>query len=50
MWFEKKKMSISEVSEFSILPYTWKQKLGNLEKFSFTSIFYRFGCIKPGKD
>ena len=34
---EKKK--ISEVSEFSILPYTQNRKLGNLGKFSFTSIF-----------
>ena len=30
-------MPISEVSEFSILPYTWKRKLGILGKFSFTS-------------
>ena len=45
VWEEK--MSISEVSRFSILP---NQKLGNLRKFSFSSIFYRFGCIKLGKD
>ena len=32
-------MPISEVSEFSIWPYTQNQKLGNLGKFSFTSIF-----------
>ena len=34
---EKKKTS--EVSEFSILPYTQNRKLGNLGKFSFTSTF-----------
>ena len=34
---EKKK--ISEVSEFSILPYTQNRKLGNLRKFSFSSNF-----------
>ena len=34
---EKKK--ISEVSEFSILPYTQNRKLGNLGKCSFTSNF-----------
>ena len=37
IWEEK--MPISEVSEFSILPYTWNRKLGNLGKFSFTYIF-----------
>ena len=36
MWFNKKKILISEVSEFSILPYTQNRKLGNLGKFSFT--------------
>ena len=47
------KMSISEISEFSILPYTWNRKLGNLGKFWFTSIFYivlvalSMGKIKP---
>ena len=39
MWFEKRKMPISEVSEFSILPYTQNRKLGNLGKCSFTSNF-----------
>ena len=34
---EKKK--ISEISEFSILPYTQNRKLGNLGKCSFTSNF-----------
>ena len=34
VWEEK--MPISEVSEFSILPYTQNGKLGNLGKFSFT--------------
>ena len=34
---EKKK--ISEVSEFSILPYTQNRKLGNLGNFYFTSNF-----------
>ena len=33
MWFNKKKETISEVSEFSILTYTQNQKLGNLGKF-----------------
>ena len=47
IWEEK--MPISEVSEFSILPYTWNRKLGNLGKFSFTSNFYRFHYIKHGK-
>ena len=35
MSFEKRKMPISEVSEFSILPYTQNRKLGNLRKCSF---------------
>ena len=34
---EKKK--ISEVSKFSILPYTQNRKLGDLGKCSFTSNF-----------
>ena len=34
-----KKVKISEVSEFLILPYTKNQKLGNLGKCSFTSNF-----------
>ena len=34
-----KKVKISEVSEFSILSYTQKRKLGNLGKCSFTSNF-----------
>ena len=33
MWFNKKKKTIFEVSEFSILPYTQNWKLGNLGKF-----------------
>ena len=37
----EKKVKISEVSEFSILPYTQNRKLGNLGKFSFTSNFER---------
>ena len=32
-------MKISEVSEFSILPYTQNRKLGNLGNFYFTSNF-----------
>ena len=32
MWFKKKKKTISEVFEFSILAYTQNQKLGNLGK------------------
>ena len=34
-----KKVKISEVSEFSILSYTQKRKLGNLGKCSFTPNF-----------
>ena len=33
MWFNKKKETMSEVSEFSILAYTQNRKLGNLGKF-----------------
>ena len=33
------KGKISDVSEFSILPYTQNRKLGNLGKCSFTSNF-----------
>ena len=33
MWFNNKKIPISEVSEFSILPYTQNRKLGNLGSF-----------------
>ena len=33
------KVKISEVSEFSILPYTQNRKLGNLGNFYFTSNF-----------
>ena len=43
------KMPIFVVSEFSILPYTWNQKRGNLEKFSFTLNFYHLHYIKHGK-
>ena len=32
-------MKIFEVSGFSVLPYVQNRKLGNLEKFSFTSNF-----------
>ena len=32
-------MEISEVSEFSILPYTQNRKLGNLEECPFASNF-----------
>ena len=34
-----KKKKISKVSEFSILACTWNEKLRNLGKFSFTSVF-----------
>ena len=33
MWFNTKKKTVSEVSEFSILVYTQNRKLGNLGKF-----------------
>ena len=36
MCFGNKKKTISDVSEFSILPYTQNRKLGNLGKFYFT--------------
>ena len=49
-WGLRRKRPISEVSEFSILPYTWYRKLGNLRKFSFTLNFYCFNCIKHGKN
>ena len=35
----EEKRKISEISEFSILPYTQNRKLGNLGKCSFTSNF-----------
>ena len=35
----EEKRKISEVSEFSILPYTQNRKLGNVGKCSFTSNF-----------
>ena len=38
MLFEEN-MKISEVSEFSILPYTQNRKLGNLGNFYFASNF-----------
>ena len=39
MWINKKKITISEVSEFSILPYTQNRKLGNLGNFYLNCIF-----------
>ena len=44
--FEKKMF----ISGFSILPFTWNWKPGNLGKFSFASSFYCLGCMKHGKD
>ena len=44
-----RKIPISEVSDFSILPYTWNRKLGNLGKFSFTSIFIDSIAVSMGK-
>ena len=38
-WGLRRKIPISEVSKFSILPYTQNWKLRNLGKFSVTSIF-----------
>ena len=35
----KEKIKISEISEFSILPYTQNRKLGNLGKFCFIWLF-----------
>ena len=50
LWCDlRRNIAISEVCEFSILPSNWNWKLGNLEKFSFTSNFYRFHYIKHGK-
>ena len=37
--FWEENMSSSEVSEFSILPYTQNRKLRNLGKFYFTKFF-----------
>ena len=37
----EEEVTISEVSEFSILPYTQSRKLGNLGKCPFTSNFDR---------
>ena len=46
VWEEK--MSISEVSEFSILPYTWNRKLGNLGKFILLQVLITsFARLKP---
>ena len=39
MWFNKKKIPISEVFEFSILPYTQDQKLGILELLKFLVVY-----------
>ena len=39
MLLVEKNNKISEVSEFSILPYTQNPKLGNLRKCSFTLNF-----------
>ena len=39
MWFNKKKETMSEVSEFSILAYTQNRKLGNLRKFYLLKFF-----------
>ena len=47
IWEEK--MPISKVSEFSILSYTWNQKLGNLGKFSFNSNFLVSITLSMGK-
>ena len=47
VWEEK--CPFPRFSEFSILPYAWNRKLGNLRKFSFTSNFYRFDCSNMGK-
>ena len=52
MWFNKKRIPISEVSEFSILPYAQNRKLGNLGKCSFTSNFdssCNLRCKNPRK-
>ena len=45
----RRKMPVSEVIKFSILPYTQNWKLGKFGIFSLTSNFYCFGCIKYGK-
>ena len=47
IWEEK--MPIPKISEFSILPYTWNRKLGNLGKFSFTSNFIVSITLSMGK-
>ena len=40
--FSRKKKKISEVSEFSTLPFSENRKLGNLGKCSFTCCNLRF--------
>ena len=46
----EEKNKISEISEFSILPYTQNRKLGNLGKCSFTSNFYRVCNLRCKND
>ena len=36
----KEKIKISEISEFSILPYTQDRKLGNLENFVYLELLH----------
>ena len=36
----RKKKSISEISEFSILPYTWNWKFGKLGKFWYRIAYF----------
>ena len=36
----RKKKSISEISEFSILPYTWNRKFGKLGKFWYRIAYF----------
>ena len=45
----RRKVLISKVSKFLILPYAWNQKLGNLGKLSSTSDFYLFDYFKYRK-
>ena len=49
MWFNKKKMKISEISKFSIWPYKQNQRLRNIRKVLFALNFDCFNCIKRQK-
>ena len=50
LWCDlRRKIAISEVCEFSILPSNWNRKLGNLESFHLLQIFIVFITLSMGK-